>query len=165
MHSDENQLKLVEITLDEVKNSTVKYANLFFVDKNFACLCETKIQCKCLNLTKTQISKIKRKDNNRISLFLNHADKSVNYIIRLIDYNLIRDTPIGVFFIKSIISKNIDRVLIHSHNATLHADFFASLKCAILNNPLILYYCFIPEPTLIKTIYKQNNYAASKLFY
>ena len=28
--------------------------------------------------------------------------------------------------------------------------------------PLILYYCFIPEPTLIKTIYKQNNYAASK---
>ena len=68
----------------------------------------------------------------------------------------------GVFFIKSILSKNINQVLIHSHNATLHADFFASLKCAILNNPLILYYCFIPEPTLIKTIYKQNNYEASK---
>ena len=165
LHSDENQLKLEEITFDEVQNSNVKYANLFFIDKNFNCLnCirNTKIQCKCLNLTKTQISKIKRKDNSRISLFLDHADKSVNYVIRLIDFKRITDTPIGVFFLKSIVSKNIKRVLIHSHNATLHADFFASLKCAILNNPLTLYYCFIPESTLIKTIYKQDNYAASK---
>ena len=81
LHSDENQLKLEEITFDKVKNSNVKYANLFFVDKNFNCICNTKIQCKCLNLTKTQISKIKRKDNSRISLFLDHADKSLNYDI------------------------------------------------------------------------------------
>ena len=166
---DETQLNLEEKTFDEVKNSKGNYANVFFVDKNFTCMCKTSIKCNCLDLKPNQISMIKKNNNNKICLFLNHKDDgSLNYVIRIPDFKIIQDTPIGVFLLKSLISKNVGTIIVHSYNNALLTDFLCSLKKSVLNHPLNLLYCFIPEPIFINnlnqsnTIYKQNDYAASK---
>ena len=169
LNNKEIHIEINKKTFVEIKSLNVKTANVFFVDENFKCMCEA-IHCQCLSLTKNQISKVKKSQNNKISLFLDHKkDNSVNFVLRMQKFQNIQDTPVGVFFIKSILSKNIKTFIIHLNNDDLITDFLTSLKHVLLDNPLQLFYCSIPKSDKIineikvpKTIYKQGKYAASK---
>jgi len=93
-------------------------------------------------------------------------DNYINFVFRTQKFQNIQDTPVGVFFIKSILSKNIKTLIMHYNNENLIEDFLTSLKHVLLD--LQLFDCCIPKSDKIikinvpKTIYKEGKYAASK---
>ena len=145
LKTKEIHIEINEKTFVEIKSWNVNTANVFFVDENFKCMWGT-LHCQCLSLSKSQISKIKKSPNNKTSLFLNQKnDDSVNFVFRTQKFQNIQDTPVGVFFIKSIISKNIKTLIMHSDNENLIEDLLILLKYVLLDNPLQLFYCCISK--------------------